>query len=322
MGCIRDEIETSILVGPPKVGRDYSFSSLPVNGSWRGNRSGVQILAPPADAPQSPFKKAEHPLILEFPIIGCELWPITNHRRLLEHRKLTLLLNVLLAGRTSLQPRRSEHFWACVREDDESTGNYQRALSRGFLSRVIKRWVGGWSGKNLRPRDAQSTEIKWVQQCYFAKLGEVVIDQLSPFVGELLEEIEPEAYYTTVGHDGKGLRFPTDLDDSVCLYFQLSPSNRAKLDRATFWMDMASRQWTVSVSSSFASLVSAIESLIGHGTTHRVYCGNCKTFSQHEVPDATERFRAFFEQHASGAAMRSRRVRCTRFGRVFFTEVS
>ena len=268
---IREEIETSILVGPLKVGREYSFSSFRVHSSWRGNRSGVQILQPPDDAPQSLFEIAEHPFILEFPITACKLWPITNHRRLREHRKLTLFLNVLLAGRTSLQPRRSEHFWASVRGDDGST------------------------------------EIKWVQQFYFAQLGEVVIDQLSPFIGEPLEEIAPEEYYARVGHDGKGLRLPADLDDSLCLYFQLSPGNRAKLDRAAFWMDMASRQWTVSVSLSFASLVSAIESLTDRGTTHRVYCHDCKDFSQHEVPGATERFRAFFERYAPGVAMRSRR---------------
>jgi len=269
---IRKEIETSILVGLPKIGRDYSFSSFRVRGSWRGRRSGVQILQPPADAPQAPVEIAEHPFILEFPTSACGLWSITNYRRLREHRKLTLLLNVLLAGRTSLPPPRPEHFWACVRGDDEST------------------------------------EIKWVQQFYSAKLGEVVIEQLSPLVGEPLEEIEAEEYYARVGHDGKGLRLPTDLDDSICLYFQLSSSNRAKFDRATFWMDMASRQWTVSVSSSFASLVSAVESLTDRGIKHRVHCDDCKGFVEHEVPGATERFRTFFEHYAPGASLRSRRT--------------
>jgi hypothetical protein len=37
-----------------------------------------------------------------------------NHRRLREHRDLTLLLNTLLRGRTNLQPRRSNHFWASI----------------------------------------------------------------------------------------------------------------------------------------------------------------------------------------------------------------
>src|SRR6266446_378691 len=37
--AIVEEIETSVLSGPTKVGRDYSFSSYRVPGSWRGERS-------------------------------------------------------------------------------------------------------------------------------------------------------------------------------------------------------------------------------------------------------------------------------------------
>ena len=40
------EIEAT---GPIKAGRDCSFSGYRVPGSWRGERSGVQILPPPAD---------------------------------------------------------------------------------------------------------------------------------------------------------------------------------------------------------------------------------------------------------------------------------
>ena len=270
-GRVSEEIEESILAGPMRVGREYSFSSFRVAGSWRGDRSGVQILPPPSDAPRAHVEMAEHPFILEFPIKASDFWPVTNHRRMREHRKLTLLLNVLLAGRTSLQPRRSEHFWANVLCDDDRH------------------------------------EIKWVQQFFFAKLGEIVIDELSPPAGEQLEELEPEEYYMTVGHDGKGLRVPADLDEAICLYLQLSPTNRAKFERATFWMDMASRQWTISISSSFASLVSAVESLTDRGVVHRVYCEECKGDCQHEVPGATERFRTFFERYAPGGAVRSRR---------------
>jgi len=197
---------------------------------------------------------ADHPFILEFLIHASDYWPITNHRRLREHRNLTLLLNVLLAGRASLRPRRSQHFWA------RAPGNNGR------------------------------DEIKWVQEFFFAELGKAVTDQPSPLVDEWLEKVEPEEYYTKVGPDGKGLRVPTDLDQSICCYAALSAENRARFDRATFWMDMAWRQWNISVSASFAALVSAAESLIntsGKG--------------------ATKRFRAFFEKYAPGVALSSRR---------------
>jgi hypothetical protein len=267
---ISEEIEKSIIAGTLKIGRDYSFSTFRVKGWWRGDRSGIQILSPPDHAPRAEVELADHPFILEFPIKASDYWPVTNHRRLREHRKLILLLNILLAGRTSLQPRRPAHFWAMVR--------------------------GG------RP------EFQWVQQFFFAKLGDVVIDHLSPPSGEQMEEVEPEEYYTKVGHDGKSLRVPADLDESICLYLKLSRTNRTKLDRAAFWIDMASRQWTISVSSSFASLVSAVESLTDRGTIHQIYCEKCKGQFQHEVPGATERFRSFVEKYAPGEALRSRRT--------------
>lgn len=197
---------------------------------------------------------AEHPFILEYPVKGSDLWSITNFRRMREHRKLTFLLNVLLAGRTTIQPRRPRHLWAIVHEEGVA-----------------------------------DQEIKWVQEFYFAKFGEVVRDELSPPAAEALEEVNPESYYATVGHDGRGLRVPTDLDDSICRYTGLSKANRDKIDRAGFWMDMASRQWTVSFSASFASLVIGIESLGERNS------------------GATARFRNFIERYAPGASLDSRR---------------
>jgi hypothetical protein len=113
---IAEEIETAVLVGPQKVGREYSFSGFRVPGSWRGSRSGVQILPPPPEAPRAPVEMADHPFILEFPIVGApvELRPITNHRRIREHRRLTLLLNVLLTADISFLPPRLQHFWAHI----------------------------------------------------------------------------------------------------------------------------------------------------------------------------------------------------------------
>ena len=146
------EIETSILSGPRKVGREYSFNTFRVGGSWRGARSGVQILPPPDQAPQTPMEITDHPFILEFPIQEAGLWSISNHRRIREHRKLTLLLNLLLVGTTKFLPERPRHLWACV----------------GFGS---------------------EPEIKWVQEWYFAKLSEAIANELSPPTIEKLEEL-------------------------------------------------------------------------------------------------------------------------------------
>src|SRR5262245_26440941 len=186
-----EEIEKSILTGPVKVGREYSFCSFRVVGSWRGDRSGVQILPPPDDAPQAEVEMAEHPFILEFPIQVSDFWPVTNRRRLREHRKLSLLLNVLLRGRVSLQPRQQEHFWAAL------------------------------------PRDGSGFEYKWANRFFFAKLGKSVIDEASQPAAEQLEEVAPGEYYAVGGHDGRPLRVPSDLDEFICRYMALSPANRA-----------------------------------------------------------------------------------------------
>jgi hypothetical protein len=148
---------------------------------------------------------------------------------------------------------------------------------------------------------------RWLRQYFWAPLGEAVIDTLSSPAAERLAEVEPEAYYTTVGYDGNPLRIPADLDESLCRYRELSDANRSKFDRAAFWLDVARRQWTMSVSASFASLVSAVEPLTDRGTTHRVYCKQCQDYRPHEVPGAIERFRSFFETYAPGAAERKRR---------------
>jgi hypothetical protein len=161
----------------------------------------------------------------------------------------------------------------------------------------------------LPPRAAaENGESRWLQRFFWAPLGAPVTDALSPPAVEKLAEQEPESYFSNAGYDGNPLRVPTDLDDSLCRYRDLSGANRSKFDRAAFWMDIASRQWTSSVSSSFASLVSAIESLTDRGITHRVYCEKCHADRSHEVPGATERFRSFFETYAPGAALRKRRT--------------
>jgi hypothetical protein len=166
---------------------------------------------------------------------------------------------------------RSEHFWATVLRDD---GTY---------------------------------ETKWAQQFFSGRLGNAIIDELSSPAAEQVEEVEPEEYYTMGGHDGKGLRVPVDLDESICRYKTLSAESRARFNRAAFWLDMASRQWNASVSASFAALVSAVESLTERGDRHDFKCSSCGKPGQHEVPGATQRFREFFDSYAPGASVAKQR---------------
>jgi hypothetical protein len=241
--------------GPLKFARDFSFSGFRVGESWSGKRSGIQILPPLPGSPLAPTEIGEHPFILEFPVQVSDRWPITNFRRWRAHHRFTALLNVLLRGGATSQRHRSRHLWALA-----------------------------------PPGAAGGTNAMWVQESYFAQLGEIVRDGPESSTAGKLPEIDPQSYYATFGHDGQGLLVPTDLDDSICCYIGLSMANRAMFDRAAFWMDMASRQWTTSLSATFASLAIAIEAL-----------------AERDGSGASARFRNFIERYAPGAVPEVRR---------------
>ena len=264
-------IDALLSTAPDKIGRNITFSGKRVAGWWRGAKSGVQILPPPVGAPAVPTEMGEHPFVLEFPLHSDTALQVTNKRRLREHRRLSLLLNVLLTARVNVEPMQTEHGW-CLPHTQQAP----------------------WRSE-------------WLQLSYFPGVDQIVIEELSPPGGDPLEALAPETYYATLGYDGKPLRVPSDLDESICLYRQLGQADREKFNRALFWLDVASRQWTTSMSSSFASLVSAIESLTERGKIHRVYCDECGEEREHDAPGPTAQFRNFFETHAPGSSLKERR---------------
>ena len=251
---ISNEIENSVLKGPRRVGREYSFSGRRVTGSWRGNVSGVQILPPPNDLPSVPTESGDHPFILEFPLRNTSIDRLTNHRRIRRHRDLTLLLNILLAGGAKSMGR-STHCWA-------------------------------------------GTE--WVQQWFSPTLNPYLSDALSAPAADQLEEVAPEEYENLLGNDGMGLRVPSDLDQSICLYEALSGSNREKFDRAMFWFSTSSRLWDVSMSASFAALAFAVESMTSGGNVEDVLCPVCGSPTE---SGPTKFFRNFLAAYAPGNSL-------------------
>jgi hypothetical protein len=252
---ILDEVETTVLVGPSKVGREYSFSIFRVQGSWMGERSGVQILPAPDSAPRAPVEMADHPFLLEFRMQGIDIPAIAQYRRSRVHRDLTLLLNILLAARIRLQPPRGESVWANVARDD------------------------------------QVHEYRWVMRDFWAEGAHAIVDDFSPAAAKQIETVEPEEYYASPGYTVEPLRIPSDLDDSIWRYLKLYPENRVKFGRAAFWMDLARRHWETSASASFASLVSAVESLTNNGDRR----------------NRSRRFCEFLEIYASGTTYSDRR---------------
>jgi hypothetical protein len=107
--------------------------------------------------------------------------------------------------------------------------------------------------------------FKWAQKFYFINFGDIVLDELSPQPDQRLVVIVSENYYG-IGLDGRGMRVPSDLDESLYRYQHLPVNLKGKLDRAAYWMSMARRQWSDSMSASFAAVVIAAEALAGDGT--------------------------------------------------------
>jgi hypothetical protein len=139
-----------------------------------------------------------------------------------------------------------------------------------------------------------ATNIRWAQVFYDAPLGEIVRDAPSPLSGERLEEIAGARYHEeVVGLDGRGLRVPSDLDESICQYQGLSRERREEFDRAAIWLDLARRYHAASTSASFAALVSAVEALVNSDGLGR--------------GDRTRRFKEFFSTYAPGASLETRR---------------
>jgi hypothetical protein len=233
---ISSEIENSVLRGPTRVGREYSFSSRRVTGSWRGRHSGVQILPPPSNAPNPTIQPADYPFILEFPVIHTSIDQVTNHRRIRKHRDLTLLLNILLFGGAKFMGSRPPNVWVLDLDN---------------------------LGRNS----------EWVQQGFNAPFGPPLIGSLSAPAADQLEEVAPDKYDEPVVTDE--LRVPSDLDQSIWLYEALSDSDREKFDRAAFWFSTSSRMWDTSMSASFTALAFAIESMSIGRNVCEVLCPTC-----------------------------------------------
>ncbi len=149
--------------------------------------------------------------------------------------------------------------------------------------------------------------VEWVQEFYSAPIGAVSTDEPSPLTDDPLEEVEPEEYYKSIGHDGRPLPAPQDLDEALCRYRDIVSTDREKFDRAMYWLDRANREWEQSMSSSFAALVSAIESLIARGTGHSFTCPVCNEESTHETAGAVRKFKDFLEAYARGNELGRRR---------------
>ena len=167
--------------------------------------------------------------------------------------------------------------------------------------------VGGVKSKSIGRSTYCWAGTEWVEQGFSPTLNPFITDALSAPAATQLEELEPEEYDKLLGDDGMGLRVPSDLDHSICGYEALSDSHREKFDRAAFWFSTSSRMHDISISSAFAALVSAIESLTASGNVHQFTCPICAGPTDHRVPGPTKLFKNFLATYAPGASLAKER---------------
>jgi hypothetical protein len=180
----------------------------------------------------------------------------------------------------------------------DSVTNHRRLRKHRDLTLLLNvLLVGGAKSMGFRSTHCWAG-TQWVQQWFSHPLNPYITDVLSAPAADQLEELRPEQYDAILGDDGTGLRVPSDLDQWICSYDTLSAPNRVKFDRAAFWFGAASRLWNVSMSASFAALVSAIESMTSRGNIHKITCPVCGRPTQHEIPGPTKLFKRFLETYA------------------------
>jgi hypothetical protein len=285
--AVSAELDALVDARADEFGRAIAFSGHRVDGSWRGARSGVQILPVPEGAPTLPQEIGQHPFVLEIPLTSDSAWTVKNRRRMREHRKTALLLNVLLRARISCETRQTRFTWATT-------------------MRTPVRNVGAAEIGAVGPGDDWH-RVEWAQCSYVTDIGAIFADVPSETQTSPLMVLPVDEYYGGRGWADGGLCVPADLDESICAYQRLPRRQRERFDRALYWLDLASEYWPISMSSSFASLVSAVESLIQRGKVHTVRCRDCDKSFDHDVPSLGAKFNAFFETYAPGQGLKKQR---------------
>ena len=271
---ISKQIDNLVNGGQSKVGRQIGFSTKRVDGYWRGRNSNIQICPPPENAPMPNELYAENPFVLEFPFKQCGIDRIDNYRLSREHRRFIRVLNVILLSHIQFLGMRQKKYWAQLWPQDGSKGGI---------------------------------EHRWVQNNYFTDIGELVRNDHSFCSSQYVKVFNSSEYYLPQTFNDGFLSVPDNLDELLCKYQNLSVGDQEKFDRAAYWFDLAARQWEMSASASYVSLVSAIEAFVGRGEIHTLHCPECDKKIDHEVPGVIQRFKCFLERYAPDSGQNKQR---------------
>lgn len=226
---LRNRIATDLL-GPQQrsIRRVILFSGLPVLHFLRVDDI-LQLLPAPPGAPRPDFLMAEHPFVLEFPLLTSDVTWVTATRLLRSIDELSWLLNVLLRGTVTSSAGRAEHHWV------------------------------------FRPgTDLTDLRCEYLQEGYTAPgfIGQT--DEFSrPEPYGAMPLVPASEYYTHRGiQAGEPLNAAADTPELISVFSLLAGEERQRFIRAAHWYRQYEYAWHRSISSAFVALICAVEALI------------------------------------------------------------
>ncbi len=264
---LQTKIQSVLLASKEKVTAQLTlFAGVPTDSFYR-YRDRFQLVPIPDVAPRPNFALADHPLLLQYEIVGCPDAQIAMLRRERTGRELELLC-------TALAPD--------IKGGLGSTARFH------------------WSITNAQAQDPSGLRSEYCQEAYIYPGENGIVQSFSS-----MESVRPMAtvpaatYYNRYGVlVGSKLDLPDSFDACLDAYFGAPRERKDKFMRAAYWFQYARRVANLSRSGSFTALVCAVEALLPPAQPGP----SCETCKRSVGDGPTKRFTTFVERYAPDPA--------------------
>jgi hypothetical protein len=250
------------------VHRRLLYSYVIPKGFWQysGRLGRVQLLPPPASAPDIPAVIGDHPLVLEYEVASCGDNIVDQARVARAYRRYALVLSGLVTHVDV--PDRERQVWAYVSSCESPSGGASAWVQAAY-------WIMGSANEDIPGWRADFSSLEGLERM-------VVLPH---------EEFHSRR---GIGPDDEYLAVPETLADSLDRFATLDSSRQDQFLRAAYWLNHARRVWDLSYSASFIAVAQAIEALLPEAST--VYCNSCGI--SHDEPSISKRFLDWVDANA------------------------
>jgi len=211
--------------------RNILFASQPVKGAFRFRSIPLQILPPPANAPQTPYMPAQNPFVLEHPLRAYQTQEFGFRRWAKNAMEWTWILNVFVHGSIHIQGPRPRQMWA-----SKAFG----ALEPPF-----------WTNENYSVPDFEGLKAELSN----VDAPPIAIIPAQSYYGDGRQRID-------AGAPLDAMSLPDNLDELVEAVMRLRGEERRRFLRSALCIYMAREVWNSSLSSCFLACVQAMEILV------------------------------------------------------------